>query len=165
MTPKQEFRNTMIDLYSSALTAADIVRRYRRSYTDKFKRIFSERRLQEIWADAKDAGKLPADRPHFLKNCVSEIVLDGGAIDAAADRDLMRQMDQSERRWESAGDRNERACAESLAALRAAHPEMDNAAEQTAPELWLKRDLDAGLAPGHEQLMGMARKLDAGCYR
>ena len=110
MTPKQQFRETMIALYSGPLTAADIIRRYARSYGDKFKRVFSERRLQEIWADAKAAGKLPSERPHFLKNCVSEIVLDGGVIDAAADRDLMRQMDQSERRWESAGDRNARAC-------------------------------------------------------
>ena len=165
MTPKQQFRETMIALYSGPLTAADIIRRYARSYGDKFKRVFSERRLQEIWADAKAAGKLPSERPHFLKNCVSEIVLDGGVIDAAADRDLMRQMDQSERRWESAGDRNARACFESLEALRRAHPELDSEAEQTAPALWLKRDLETSLAPGHEQLMAMARKFDAGCYR
>lgn len=165
MTPKQQFRQTMIELYSGTLTAAQIIKRYGRSYTDKFKGIFSERRLREIWAEARAAGKLPEQRPHFLKNCVSEIVLDGAEIDAAADRDLMRQMDQSERRWEAAADSNTFACDSAVEALRRAHPEMDNPAAQTAPDLWLKRDADPRLAPGHEQLMAMARKYDAGCYR
>lgn len=164
MTPKQQFRATMLALYSGPLTAGEIIHRYARSYRDLFNRVFSHQRLNEIWADAKKGGRLPEHRPHFLKNCVSEIVLDPRSLDAAADRDLMRQMDKSERRWESAADLNARSSCASLEALRRAHPEMNTPAAQSAPDLWLKRDADVRLAPSHDQLMAMARKLDAGCY-
>ena len=117
--------------------------------------------VQKFWQREKAVGRLPAGpRPHFVENSAG--VTDGAAIDAAADPVLMQQIDRSERTWESAEDRSRRACEESLAALRAAHPDLDNAAAQTvAPHI---AALDAGknlFFPSQAWLIAHQRACDA----
>lgn len=163
MTPKQRLRAALIELWHGPLPARDIVRRYHRSYARAYGRTFSPRRLFEIWAEARARGELPdAARPCFAAVAPARGNLDdpGIAIDAAADPELMREIDRSERLSECGESLSRVATDQSLAALRQAH-DLDDPTLHHAPADWLKFDLRGVEPPSHARLMQMARDYDA----
>jgi hypothetical protein len=160
MSPKAAFRSTMVELWHSALTAGEIVRRYSRSYRGAFGRVFSERRLNEIWRDARGERRLPPHdaRPHFIVNCSPAPIATDADPDGAADLDLDAEIGRQEMR-----DVQATSLAGSsellLQALRDAHGNEPWRALDGVPPQVLKMELD-GFPPSPSRLIEMARVRD-----
>ena len=110
--------------------------------------------VKKFWAACRADGRLPdRHRPFFPPtDCVPSVAPDCDT-DANADLELDADMARAEQNYSA--ERNAHACAESLAAMRKAHPALDNPNAQIAPASWFKRN-----APTPDELMAMARDLD-----
>lgn len=114
----------------------------------------STRTVKRFWADCRADGRLPdRHRPFFPPpHCVPPVV-PGFDSDVIADLELDADMARDEQNYSA--DRNAMACSASLAALRLAHPDLDNPESHTAPASWFKR-----AAPSRAELAAMARAFD-----